>query len=311
MQGKIIKGIAGFYYVHVVDKGIYESKAKGAFRNERIKPLVGDNVEIDIIDENAKIGNIKKILKRKNSLIRPAVANINQAMIVFALKDPDPALNLLDRFLILMEMQGVKTVICFNKSDLVTELSLEESSLKTYKTGTKADQSYVEYIASIYEKAGYEVIITSTKEGENIDLVKKALKSKTTAFAGPSGVGKSSMLNAIMPEAESETGEISKKLGRGKHTTRHSEIFNLEGDTYIMDTPGFSSLDLSMIKPEELKNYYPEFVKEEDYCKFAGCLHLNEPVCGVKDALEEGRISLERYENYKLLYEELKQIKRY
>ncbi len=289
MQGKIIKGIAGFYYVHVVGKGIYESKAKGAFRNERIKPLVGDNVEIDIIDENAKIGNIKKILKRKNSLIRPAVANIDQAMIVFALKDPDPALNLLDRFLVLMEMQGVKTVICFNKADLADGKD----------------------IASIYQKAGYEVIISSTKENSNVDKVKAALKSKTTAFAGPSGVGKSSMLNAIMPEADSETGEISKKLGRGKHTTRHSEIFNLEGDTYIMDTPGFSSLDLSMIKPEELKNYYPEFVKEEDYCKFAGCLHLNEPVCGVKDALEEGRISLERYENYKLLYEELKQIKRY
>lgn len=290
MQGKIIKGIAGFYYVHIVDKGIYESKAKGAFRNERIKPLVGDNVEIDIIDEEAKIGNIVKILKRNNSLIRPAVANIDQAMIVFALKDPDPALNLLDRFLILMEMQGVKTVICFNKADLVSD---------------------TDYIASIYKKAGYEVIITSTKENENISAVKEALRSKTTAFAGPSGVGKSSMLNAIMPEAKSQIGEISKKLGRGKHTTRHSEIFNLEADTYIMDTPGFSSLDLSMIKPEELKNYYPEFVKEEDACKFSGCLHIKEPDCSVKEALEEGKISLERYENYKLLYEELKQIKRY
>lgn len=307
MQGKIIKGIAGFYYVHVVNKAIYECKAKGAFRNERVKPLVGDNVEIDIIDEEKKIGNIKKILKRTNSLIRPAVANIDQAMIVFALKDPDPALNLLDRFLILMEMQGVKTVICFNKSDLAAGLNLDESTIKT----AASNENYIDYIADIYKKAGYEVIITSTKENSNIDKVKVALKSNTTAFAGPSGVGKSSMLNAIMPEAESETGEISKKLGRGKHTTRHSEIFNIEGSTYIMDTPGFSSLDLSMIKAEELKNYYPEFVKEEDYCKFAGCLHLNEPVCGVKDAIEEGRISKERYDNYKLLYEELKNIKRY
>ena len=184
MQGKIIKGIAGFYYVHVVHRGIYECKAKGIFRNKNIKPLVGDNVEIQILDEAAKTGNIVNIKTRTNELIRPAVANISQALVVFAITNPMPNLNLLDRFLVMMEKHNIDTIICFNKIDLT-----DEEEIVKYR--------------DIYVKAGYHVIFTSTKSGTGIEDVKRLLEGKTTAFAGPSGVGKSSLLNAIIPEANS------------------------------------------------------------------------------------------------------------
>ena len=200
MQGKIIKGIAGFYYVDSQD-GIYQCKAKGIFRNKSIKPLVGDNVEFEVTHEEDKEGNITEILERENELIRPAVANIDQAMIVFALKAPNPNLNLLDKFLVGLEYQNIETIICFNKTDI-------------------GDKEYAEELASIYRNAGYKVLFTSATENEGVEEVKAALKGKTTVFAGPSGVGKSSMLNAIKEDAVMETGEISDKIGRGKHTTR-------------------------------------------------------------------------------------------
>lgn len=292
MTGKIIKGIAGFYYVHVGDKGIYECKAKGIFRNEKIKPLVGDNVEMEVLDEKDMEGNILRILPRRSVLVRPAVANVDQALIIFAIVKPNPNFNLLDRFLIRMERQNLPTIICFNKQDIA---SPEEK----------------EMLRKSYETCGYHVLFISALENEGVEQVRELLAGKTTTVAGPSGVGKSSLINRLSPAANMETGAISAKIERGRHTTRHSEMIALGEETYIMDTPGFTSLDISEITKEELGKYYPEFVQYEPYCKFSGCAHISEPSCGVKDAVTDGKISRVRYENYKVLYQELKEIKRY
>lgn len=301
MTGKIIKGIAGFYYIYISSadenvctpyEGVYECKAKGIFRNEGVKPLVGDNVEIEILDEANKKGNIVKILERKNSLIRPAVANVDQALVIFAAAKPTPNLNLLDRFLISMEMSKVESVICFNKTDV-------------------ADEDYVNHLRDIYFSCGYKVICTSTVDGSGVEQLKSMLKGKTTVLAGPSGVGKSSMTNAIIPEACMQTGGISKKIERGKHTTRHSELFTIQKDTFLFDTPGFSSLYVNNLEKEDLMWYFPEFDKFNDKCRFQGCVHINEPDCAVKDALREGLISKSRYDNYLLIYDELKSKKKY
>lgn len=292
MTGKIIKGISGFYYVYVEGAGLYECKAKGAFRKQKIKPLVGDNVEIAVIDEANKLGNVEKILPRKNELIRPAVSNIDMALVIFASAKPDPNFNLLDRFLCMMEYQKVPVTICFNKIDLVDQKKLKEYS-------------------GIYEPAGYNVIFTCTKTKEGLGSIRSLLEGKTTTVAGPSGVGKSSIINCLQSDITMETGTISEKIERGKHTTRHSEIIPVSHDTYIMDTPGFSSMDVPGFEKEDLWTCYPEFVRHEPYCRFIGCSHINEPDCGVKAAIEDGEISPVRYENYKLLYEELKNRHKY
>ena len=292
MTGKIIKGISGFYYVYVEGAGLYECKAKGAFRKQKIKPLVGDNVEIAVIDEANKLGNVEKILPRKNELIRPAVSNIDMALVIFASAKPDPNFNLLDRFLCMMEYQKVPVTICFNKIDLVDQEKLKEYS-------------------GIYEPAGYNVIFTCTKTKEGLGSIRSLLEGKTTTVAGPSGVGKSSIINCLQSDITMETGTISEKIERGKHTTRHSEIIPVSHDTYIMDTPGFSSMDVPGFEKEDLWTCYPEFVRYEPYCRFIGCSHINEPDCGVKAAIEDGEISPVRYENYKLLYEELKNRHKY
>ncbi len=292
MQGKIVKGISGFYYVHVVETGIYECKAKGVFRNRKVKPLVGDNVEIVVLDEEKHLGNVEEILPRKNELIRPAVSNIDMALVIFAAAKPDPNFNLLDRFLCMMEYQKVPVTICFNKCDLVSE---EEK----------------ENLQKIYAPAGYDILFTSVKTGENIDRLKALLAEKTTTVAGPSGVGKSSLINELQTDVRMQTGAISDKIGRGKHTTRHSEIISIGQDTYIMDTPGFSSMDLPGFKKEDLWTCYPEFVPYEPECRFIGCSHIGEPDCGVKNALAEGKISRVRYDNYVMLYDEMKNIRKY
>lgn len=292
MQGKIIKGISGFYYVHTGEAGVYECKAKGIFRKQNIKPCVGDNVEITVLEEEEKTGNIEKILPRDNVLIRPAVVNIDQALVIFAAAKPEPNFNLLDRFLVMMSYQGVPVKICFNKTDLVTEERLRQ-------------------ITGIYEACGYPVVSTSAERHCGIDALLAHLEGRTTAVAGPSGVGKSSLINCLQPDIRMETGEISKKIARGRHTTRHSEIIPIGAGTYIMDTPGFSTLDIPGFEKEELRNHYPEFARFEPYCRFQGCSHISEPDCGVKDALEKGEISPVRYENYKLIYEECKQVKKY
>lgn len=291
-EGKIIKGIAGFYYVHAGEAGIYECRAKGIFRNQKVKPCVGDNVEITVLQETPKEGSIERILPRDNVLIRPAVVNIDQALIIFAAEKPKPNLNLLDRFLIMMRYQKVPVTICLNKIDLAGEEALHAFS-------------------SVYGACGCPVIYTSAREDRGIDILSSFLEGKTTAVAGPSGVGKSSLVNCLQPDTRMETGEISRKIERGRHTTRHSEIIPVGSNTYIMDTPGFSTMDLPCLEKEELKYYYPEFVSFESYCRFRGCSHISEPDCAVKDAVLQEKISRMRYENYKLLYEECKLMKRY
>ena len=292
MQGKIVKGISGFYYVLVVESGIYECKAKGIFRQQKMKPLVGDDVEIDIISEEKKTGNVAAILPRKNALIRPAVANVDQALLIFAAASPNPNFNLLDRFLVMMGRQDVPVILCFNKCDLITEEQQQE-------------------IASIYEASGCKILFVSAKKELGLKELQEILEGKTTTVAGPSGVGKSSLINLLAPEACMETGEISKKIERGRHTTRHAELIQLKGDGYIMDTPGFSSLYLPEMEKEELQDCYPEFAAFEPYCRFQGCSHISEPDCGVKEALSEGKIHPVRYENYCQLYGELKDRKKY
>lgn len=287
-----MKGIAGFYYVHVEGHGVYECKAKGIFRKEGVKPLVGDNVELDVLDETEKLGNIRQILPRRNALLRPAVANVDQALVLFAIVKPNPNFNLLDRFLIHMERQQLPTVICFNKEDIASDQEKEA-------------------LRKSYETCGYQVLFISVLENRGVERVKRILEGKTTTLAGPSGVGKSSLINRLAPHISMETGEISEKIARGRHTTRHSEIIPLGRETYIMDTPGFTSLAISDITKEELGGYYPEFREYEPFCKFRGCAHLSEPSCGVKEAVEAGKISQVRYENYKILYRELQETKRY
>ena len=292
MQGKIVKGISGFYYVHVVESGIYECKAKGIFRQQKMKPLVGDDVEIDIISEEKKTGNVAAILPRKNALIRPAVANVDQALLIFAAASPNPNFNLLDRFLVMMGRQDVPVILCFNKCDLITEEQKQE-------------------IEAIYEVSGCKILFVSAKKELGLKELQEILEGKTTTVAGPSGVGKSSLINLLAPEACMETGEISKKIERGRHTTRHAELIQLKGDGYIMDKPGFSSLYLPEMEKEELQVCYPEFAAFEPYCRFQGCSHISEPDCGVKEALSEGKIHPVRYENYCQLYGELKDRKKY
>lgn len=299
MRGKIIRGIAGFYYVHVdgsaaggAASGVYECKAKGIFRRDNRRPLVGDDVEMEILDEEKLLGSIAELLPRQRELIRPAVANVSQALVIFSIVKPRPNFNLLDRFLIMMGQQDVPCIICFNKKDI---------------DGDNAGDRY----RRIYEGCGYRVINVSAVRKEGIDELKEALAGKTTAVAGPSGVGKSSVVNCLQSEVVMETGQISAKIERGKHTTRHSELIAMGKGTYILDTPGFSSLGLFCSKKEELARYYPEFAAYEQYCRFGGCAHVSEPVCGVKDAVAEGKISKMRYENYCLMYRELKDRKKY
>lgn len=292
MQGKIVKGISGFYYVHVVGAGIYECKAKGIFRNRKVKPLVGDNVEIAVLNEAEKKGNIEQILPRMNELIRPAVSNIDGALVVFAAAKPKPNFQLLDRFLVMMEYQKIPVTICFNKSDL-------------------AGEEEIERLRGIYEPTGYRICFLSVKENIGTEEVRQSIEGKTFAMAGPSGVGKSSLMNVLQPKAGMETGDISTKIERGRHTTRHSELIHLKDNTYLMDTPGFSSLNIPGLEKEGLRDCYPEFVPLEPGCRFAYCSHIHEPDCAVKEALEARKISRERYENYCMLYEELKEMKKY
>ena len=296
-QGRIIRGIGGFYYVLTKENGVYECKAKGIFRNRHIKPLVGDWVMISVLSEDEKTGSIDEILPRKTELFRPAVANVDQAIVIFAAKDPETNLNLLDRFLIEMEKKEIPSIICFNKADLVSTDRMNQ-------------------LVTIYEKAGYPVVYTSVKQEENgedggIRKLREYLLEKTSTVAGPSGVGKSSLTNLLQSNITMETGVVSEKIGRGRHTTRRAELIRLDKDSFMIDTPGFSSFSVDEMDANVIKKYYKEIRKEEHLCRFQGCAHIHEPDCGVKDALNEGRISRERYENYVLLYEECKGKRRY
>lgn len=291
MRGKIIKGIGGFYYIW--SRGsIYECRAKGIFRKDGVRPLVGDDVELLVLDEDKKLGNIEEILPRRNELIRPALANIDQALVVFALARPRPNLRLLDLFLVSMQRQSLPAVLCFNKQDAVTK---EERG----------------QLREIYKGCGCTLLFTSALNKEGIADVQDVLRGKTTALAGPSGVGKSSLVNLLAPSARMETGAVSRKTDRGRHTTRHSELLQAGPDTFLCDTPGFSALALQDMEKEELRSYFPELAPFEGRCRFLGCTHTREPGCLVQERVEAGEISPVRYESYLSMYEELKNRRRY
>jgi ribosome biogenesis GTPase len=284
--GKIVKGVGGLYEVYVEDLGPVLCRAKGILRYNGIRPLIGDNVKLSVPDEKKREGNLLSVLPRRNSLIRPAVANVDQAMVVFAVRDPEPHLNLLDRFLLLMQRENLPVVICFNKTD-------------------RAGEGDTEKLRDIYRGSGSKVLFVQANNPDTMDAVYNELLGKTTVLAGPSGVGKSTIMNFAQPEAAMETGELSGKIGRGKNTTRHSQLNYVTNGTYLCDTPGFSSLFLPDIAADELRFMYPEFSPYEGKCRFPDCVHRKEPECAVKEAVEAGHIARERYDNYTLLYEEL------
>lgn len=293
---KIVKGIAGFYYCVIIDEGerqeqLFACRAKGIFRNIGLKPLVGDNVDFEITDTKDCEGNIIKIHSRKNSLIRPAVANIDKVILVLAVESPDPAFFYLDKYLVNMTNAGIKVEICWNKNDLNKEKALE--------------------YADIYSKAGFKNIITSALEEEGLRELRETLKGKVCVLAGASGVGKSSITNMLVPEANMDTDTVSRKIERGRHTTRHSELFRIDHDTFVFDTPGFTDVDSPAFDKEELRFYFYEFANYEGKCRFSGCVHINEPDCAVKEALKAKKISISRYESYKKMYEELSERRRY
>jgi ribosome biogenesis GTPase len=279
--GLIVKILGGFYYV-TSDDEILECRARGLFRKNQITPLVGDYCKVRITKEDSLVGYIEEILPRKNELLRPPVANVDQIIIVFSSKNPNPNVRLIDKFLIQNEYYGVSSIICINKMDL--------------------DWEEGERLKLIYEKAGYDVILTSSGEIESLALLKDKLVDKISAFAGPSGVGKSTLLNQIEKSLDLKTGEISEKLNRGKHTTRHVELFKLSIGGWVVDTAGFSSLDLEKVTKSNLKDYFIEF-SQYDNCRFSDCHHYREPGCHVKEMVGTKAISPERYTSYLELYE--------
>lgn len=293
LEGIIIKGIGGFYYVKT-EEGVYECRARGVFREKDITPLVGDRVAIRVNKED-NTGYVEEIFNRSSQLIRPPVANVSQAIIVMSIKKPSINYWLLDRFLIMAEHEGLNISILINKIDLGKPEEIEE-------------------IESIYAKANYPVIKASSLTQEGIPELKEALRNNITVFAGPSGVGKSSLLNALHPGFQLKTGDVSKKANRGNHTTRHVELLKMDDmdNTYVLDTPGFSSLNLDFIEDEvELGSYFREIEKFSDQCKFTGCLHHKEPDCEVKRQVDLGNISDQRYKNYLQFLEEIRNTRRY
>ena len=283
MTGKIIKGIGGFYYVKTESGEVTECRARGVFRKENIKPFVGDSVEFSV---EGQLGYVEKILPRKNMLLRPAVANIDAVVIVLAAKEPDPDTLLCDKIILSAEIAGIEPMICINKTDL-----------------RSADD-----LLTTYKNAGYKAFCVSAKSGNVKDGIMPYLIGKTTAFSGLSGVGKSTLLG-ILTGKEQETGEVSQKIKRGRHTTRCVELLELDAGGYVLDTPGFSSFEIGGIKADELKNHFPEMRELGEKCRFKGCLHIDEPDCAVKAELEKGNIAKSRYESYKIFYETLKKVK--
>ena len=286
MNDRIIKALSGFYYVQTED-GIVECRARGKFRKEGVSPLVGDFVTIS---RSGKSGTVEEILPRKNSFIRPAVANVDLLVLLASCAIPQTEPFLIDRVLAIAGQQGVEPLICVNKNDL--------------EPG--------EGLAGIYRRAGFRVVVTSAETGEGVDELRAAISGKLSAFTGNSGVGKSSILNALCPELKLAVGEVSEKLGRGRHTTRHIELYSLGNGTFVADTPGFSSFDterMDLVLKDQLQYAFSDFAPYLGKCQFQDCAHLKEPGCAVRAALERGEIELTRYESYKRLYEMAKEIK--
>ena len=280
MKGKIIKSIAGFYEVHTGEH-VYRCRAKGIFRALGKKPLVGDDVEIDVTDtvSDPMEGNVRELLPRTNELVRPNVANVDQALLIFAITHPAPSYNMLDRFLITMQERELDAILCFTKKDIATQEEIDE-------------------LRETYEACGCTVLFISSFIPESLHEVKEILRGRTTVLTGPSGAGKSTLINMLCPDANMQTGELSRKIHRGRNTTRHVELLAAGENTYLVDTPGFTSLWVQDIEPDRLHYYYPEFEKWENKCRFNGCIHINEPDCAVKEALGRGEISRSRYRNY-------------
>ena len=287
-EGLILKGIGGFYYVETAD-GVFECKAKGKFRKEGITPLAGDRVIITVRED--KENTIDEIKERKNKLRRPPVANIDKLFVVVSTAKPFPNALVIDKMTVLAEKHGIEPVIVITKTDLESS----EDLLKTYKS------------------AGYRVYLHSDETRENLDEIKQELSGCISAFTGNSGVGKSTLINALSPELTLETGEISDKLGRGRHTTRQAEIFHV-ADGLVIDTAGFSSVDFmsdSVIFSSELEEYFPEIREHIGECQFTGCAHLGDKGCVISQLVKDGEISESRYESYKTMYEEQKNLKKW
>lgn len=286
IEGKIIKALSGFYYVQAGDK-VVQCRGRGVFRKNKINPLVGDLVLFQA--ENDKEGLIMEVKGRTNELVRPPIANIDQANLVFSAAEPEFSTHLLDRFLVLVEANGILPLICITKADLLSEE--ERDGINKYMND--------------YRSFGYEVLLLSTETEEGIEQLRPFLMNKTSVFAGQSGVGKSSLLNALKPDLQLKTAVISTHLGRGKHTTRHVELIDIGGGL-VADTAGFSSLEFTELEAEELSDTFPEMAKRSDQCKFRGCLHINEPKCAVKEAVKNGEIPSYRYTHYEQFMQEIK-----
>ena len=284
MQGIIIGNISNTYKIKTENQ-IYEAYARGKFKNEEITPLVGDKVEIEVTDESTNSAIIEQILPRKNEIKRPKMANIDQIIFIVSTKNPKPDLLMLDKQLAYVEKLGIEPIIIINKIDLQD----------TYKE-----------IQELYTGIGYKTIVTSAKQGIGIESLRDSLKNKISVFSGNSGVGKSSIINAIFGVDKTQEGEISQKNKKGKNTTTDTKLYELEENTYVADTPGFSSFEINEIESTELEKYFREFAKELENCEFVGCTHIKEEVCGIKQAVQSRRISQQRYERFCKIYEELK-----
>lgn len=290
MQGSIIESISNLYKIAVEEpkKQIYEATARGKFKKEEISPVVGDVVEIEIVDEEKKTAVINKIEERKVYVKRPKLANITQIVFVVSSKDPKPDLLMLDKQLVFAEFLGIKAIIVLNKTDL------------------DKDKQFM-HIKEVYEKVGYTVIETEAKSQKGVEVLKQALKSNINAFSGNSGVGKSTLINAIFNTDVTQEGEISKKNKRGKNTTTAIKLYEIDNNTYIADTPGFSTFDISEIESKDLDQYFKEFKENIENCEFVGCTHIKEENCGIKEAINNGTITEERYNRFCKIYEELKE----
>lgn len=287
-EGKIIKALAGFYYVWTDENEVIQCRGRGVFRKNKITPLVGDEVVFQA--ENDREGYILEVKERKNELVRPPIANVDQAILIFSAVEPDFSTALLDRFLVLIEFNRIRPIICISKMDLITD---------------EQERRTIERYAAEYEKAGYQVLLTSSVTEDGISKLIPLLEGEISVFAGQSGVGKSSLLNVLKPDLDLETNDISTHLGRGKHTTRHVELIEI-GAGLVADTPGFSSLEFTEIEAEDLNYCFPDIEEWSEKCKFRGCLHDQEPKCAVKQAVEAGEIPQYRYEHYKVFLQEIK-----
>ena len=283
-QGVVIKNMNGYFYVQTPSGEVYECKVRGRLKKDRYSLLVGDTVTITVD------GWIDSIEERRNSLRRPAIANIDQVMVVVAAREPDIHPLLLDRLLVMVHHSGIPPILVINKYDLHTEDTLA--------------------LQQVYERIGYKVICTSTYTGEGIEELRQALHGHISAFAGPSGVGKSSLLNAVDPNFAFQTGAVSDKIKRGRHTTRHASLYSLDESSFIMDTPGFSALEHTGMTLDDLIYAFPEFSDYDGGCKFSPCSHSHEPICSVKEALENGHISQQRYQSYLTIKSEIEDQRR-